>query len=80
MPPLKCSVRRRKRQLDGVYHLISEEHMPLYLVEFDFRYNARSGLGVNDAARTAKALKGVVGKRLTYRRPHKAQDSQGKGA
>jgi len=43
--------------------------MPLYLVEFDFRYNARSGLGVNDAARAAKALKSIVGKRLTYRRP-----------
>jgi len=39
------------------------------LAEFDFRYNARSGLGVNDKARAEKALKGIVGKRLTYRRP-----------
>jgi hypothetical protein len=30
---------------------------------------ARSGLGVNDTARAEKALKGIVGKRLTYRRP-----------
>jgi len=34
-------------------------------------YNARSGLGVNDTARAEKALKGIVGKRLTYRRPDK---------
>jgi transposase-like protein len=58
-----------KRGVNGVYHHISHEHMPLYLAEFDFRYNARSGLGVNDAARAGKALKGIVGKRLTYRRP-----------
>jgi transposase-like protein len=63
-----------KRGVNGVYHHISEEHMPLYLAEFDFRYNARSGNGVNDKARTEKALKGIVGKRLTYRRPHKSQE------
>jgi hypothetical protein len=34
-----------KRGVNGVYHHISEEHMPLYLAEFDFRYNARSGNG-----------------------------------
>ena len=58
-----------KRGVNGTYHHISEEHMPLYLAEFDFRYNARSGLGVNDVARAERALKGIVGKRLTYRRP-----------
>jgi hypothetical protein len=35
-----------------------------YLAEFDFRYNARIALGVDDATRTRKALKGVTGKRL----------------
>jgi hypothetical protein len=35
----------------------------------DFRYSNRSGLGVNDRARADKLLKGIVGKRLTYRRP-----------
>jgi hypothetical protein len=38
------------------------------LAEFDFRYSNRAGLGVSDAMRAEKALKGIVGKRLTYRR------------
>ena len=43
--------------------------MPLkrYLAEFDFRYNERAGLGIEDQARTERALRGIVGKRLTYR-------------
>ena len=32
------------------------------------RDSERAGLGVDDAARAAKALKGIKGKRLTYRR------------
>ena len=55
-----------KRGIDGTYHHISEEHLPRYLAEFDFRYNNRVGLGVEDAERTRRALAGVVGKRLTY--------------
>ncbi len=39
-------------------------------LEFDFRYNERAGLGVTDDERTAKALRGIAGKRLTYRRTH----------
>lgn len=35
--------------------------------EFDFRYNNRVALGVDDRYRADKALLGVVGKRLTYR-------------
>jgi len=34
-----------KRGINGVYHHVSHEHLPMYLAEFDFRYNARSGLG-----------------------------------
>jgi hypothetical protein len=60
-----------KRGITGVYHNVSEAHLKRYLAEFDFRYNERSGLGVNDTARTEKALKGIVGKRLTYRRTDK---------
>jgi hypothetical protein len=41
-----------------------------YLAEFDFRYSHRVRLGYCDTERTAMALKGVVGKRLTYRDPH----------
>jgi hypothetical protein len=36
--------------------------------EFDFRYNTRSALGLEDVERTDFALKGISGKRLTYRR------------
>ena len=56
-----------KRGMVGVYQHCSEKHLHRYLAEFDFRYNARQALGVNDAARAERALKGVVGKRLTYR-------------
>jgi hypothetical protein len=46
----------------------------MYLAEFDFRYNARSGLGISDPQRAGKLLKGIIGERLTYRRPDEAQD------
>lgn len=57
-----------KRGITGVYHHVSQKHLKRYLAEFDFRYNERSGLGVSDAERADKALKGIEGKRLTYRR------------
>jgi transposase-like protein len=58
-----------KRGITGVYHSVSEAHMSRYLMEFDFRYNNRSKLGVEDTERTAKAIKGGEGKRLTYHQP-----------
>ena len=57
-----------KRGIIGTYHHVSPQHLKRYLGEFDFRYNERVGLGVSDGERTTKALKGIVGKRLTYRR------------
>ena len=60
-----------KRGIIGTYHHVSQQHLKRYLSEFDFRYNERSALGVNDRQRAARALKGIVGKRLTYRRPDK---------
>jgi len=59
-----------KKGMSGVYHFCGEQHLQRYLDEFCFRYSHRSGLGVNDAARAERALKGIEGKRLTYRRPH----------
>jgi hypothetical protein len=53
----------------GVYHHVSQQHLKRYLGEFDFRYNERIALGVNDTQRGAKAIKGAAGKRLTYRLP-----------
>jgi hypothetical protein len=58
-----------KRGMKGVYQHCAEKHLHRYLAEFDFRYNARSALGIDDAARAERALQGIVGKRLTYRRP-----------
>jgi hypothetical protein len=52
------------------YQRCSEKHLHRYLVEFDFRYSNRIALGVNDADRATFVAKGLVGKRLTYRRPH----------
>jgi len=61
-----------KRGMRGVYQHCSEKHLHRYLSEFDFRYNERSAHGVDDATRTVKALKGIAGKRLTYRRTNEA--------
>jgi transposase-like protein len=55
-----------KRGIDGVYHHVSEAHLPRYLDEFTFRYNNRVGNGVDDAERTRRALLGAEGKRLKY--------------
>lgn len=61
-----------KRGMRGVYQHCSEKHLHRYLAEFDFRYNNRAKLGVNDPERAATLAAGIVGKRLTYRRPHQA--------
>lgn len=58
-----------KRGMRGTYQHCKEKHLHRYLAEFDFRYNARVALGVDDDQRSLKALKGVKGKRLTYRTP-----------
>jgi transposase-like protein len=57
-----------KRGITGVYHHVSPQHLPRYLAEFDYRYNERSSLEVDDALRMEKSVTGIVGKRLTYRR------------
>ena len=56
-----------KRGMKGVYQHCSEKHLHRYLAEFDFRYSNRVRLGVDDVERTARAVKGIIGKRLTYR-------------
>lgn len=56
-----------KRGITGVYHHVSPQHLKRYLAEFDFRYNERDGLGVSDMARSDRLVRGIVGKRLTYR-------------
>ena len=55
-----------KRGMKGVYQHCGHNHLHRYLAEFDFRYNTRKALGVEDAERAERILKGFVGKRLTY--------------
>ncbi len=57
--------------MKGVYQHCGERHLHRYLAEFDFRYSNRAALGVNDEMRAEILAKGIVGKRLTYRRPNK---------
>ncbi len=58
-----------KRGMKGAYQHCSEKHLHRYLAEFDFSYSNRVRLGVNDEARTGRALKGIAGKRLKYQGP-----------
>jgi transposase-like protein len=53
-----------KRGVMGTFHSVSKKHLPLYLAEFNHRYNERK---VSDGERTVSALKCAEGKRLTYR-------------
>lgn len=62
-----------KRGLRGVYQKCDEKHLHRYLAEFDFRFNNRVALGVDDTERTARIIRGAQGKRLTYRRPDQAR-------
>lgn len=56
-----------KRGMKGVYQHCSEKHLHRYLAEYDFRYNNRIALGIDDGERALRAVKGAEGKRLTYR-------------
>jgi transposase-like protein len=58
-----------KRAVYGTHHSVSQAHLSRYLAEWDFKWNTRK---VKDGERAAIALKGIEGKRLTYRRPHEA--------
>jgi len=55
-----------KRGLVGTYQHMDKRHLDRYLAEFDFRQNTRAKLEINDEQRTAIAVKGFAGKRLTY--------------
>jgi transposase-like protein len=53
-----------KRGIVGTFHNVSKHHLPLYLAEFDHRWNHRK---VSDGERTVAGLKKARGKRLTYK-------------
>jgi transposase-like protein len=64
-----------KRGMRGVYQHCSEKHLHRYLAEFDFRYNNRSALGVEDEQRAENVARGIRGKRLTYRDSSRQEES-----
>jgi transposase-like protein len=69
----ECRFSLMKRAVFGTHHSVSEAHLPLYLAEWDYKFNTRK---ISDAERMAKSIGGIVGKRLTYRRPYKPQDAR----
>lgn len=64
-----------KRGMKGTYQHCKERHLHRYLAEFDFRYSNRVARGVSDEQRTDKALRGIIGKRLTYQQTDKVIDN-----
>jgi transposase-like protein len=65
----ECRFSLMKRAVFGTHHSISEAHLPRYLAEWDFKWNTRK---MTDGERAATALKGIEGKRLTYRPTNEA--------
>lgn len=59
-----------KRGMKGTYQHCAKKHLHRYMAEFDFRYNNRSALGVEDGQRSVNALIGISGKRLMYVTSH----------
>jgi transposase-like protein len=53
-----------KRGVIGTFHSVSRKHLPLYVGEFDHRWNHRK---VTDGERTVTGLRKAAGKRLQYR-------------
>ena len=56
-----------KRGISGIYQHVSQQHLQRYCAEFDHRFTYRTANGFSDTERTDIALKGIGGKRLTYR-------------
>jgi hypothetical protein len=57
-----------KRTMVGTYQHCGAQHLQRYLNEFDFRYSNCAKLGVTGTKCTVAAVKGIEGRRLTYRR------------
>jgi transposase-like protein len=64
-----------KRGVMGSFHSISEQHLQRYVDEFAFRWDNRSAMGVEDAERARRMVKGGIGRRLTYRQPDAREEA-----
>nr|WP_207974430.1 transposase [Parafrankia sp. BMG5.11] len=60
-----------RRGMRGAYQHCAEHHLHRYLAAFEFRYNTRTADGFDDRRRGGEALRGIIGKRLTYGGPRK---------
>ena len=67
----ECRFSLMKRAVFGAHHSISEAHLHRYMTEWDFKWNTRK---MKDGERAAIALKGIEGKRLTYRPTDEARN------
>ena len=56
-----------KRGMKGVYQHCGKQHLHRYAAEFDFRYNNRNALEINDSQRAVNLLSSVKDRRLTYK-------------
>ena len=56
-----------KRGMKGVYQHCGKKHLHRYAAEFAFRYSNRVAVGADDSMRSATALLGMRGKRLTFK-------------
>lgn len=56
-----------KRGMTGIYQHCNSARLHCYLSGFDFHYNNRVALKVNDVERAQNIVLGVSGKRLTYK-------------
>ena len=60
-----------KRGVYGVFHHVSEDRLPMYLGEFDFRFNRRK---ISDADRFASLMSQTTGRLLWYCRTPQPQN------
>lgn len=61
-----------ERSIVGSFHHVSPEHLSRYCDEVEFRWNRRE---ITDTERTAEAFQNGEGKRLTYRRTRRAEQT-----
>ena len=62
-----------KRGMKGVYQHCAEKRLHRYVAGFDFRYNNRVKLEVDDVGCTNGVIKGMVGKRFAYQTANQAK-------
>ena len=55
-----------KRGMKGVYQHCAKKHLHRYVAEFESRYTRRVATGFDDRTRADQALRGIIGKRVTY--------------